>query len=148
MRHVRPVVVLPLGAPANQASRISASSGSLDRRRLRASAFASFQTARAAAEYASAHRAARTPGTLFAAMEAPVPVQQQTTAWSARPSATSRAAALGAPGPVLAVAGAQRTVGGHGVAAAAQLVDEPAARPARPCPRKQRCAYARAYARG
>ncbi len=37
--------------------------------------------------------AARTPGTLFAAMEAPVPVQQHTTAWSAAPSATSRAAA-------------------------------------------------------
>ena len=33
------------------------------------------------------------PGTLLAAIEAPVPVQQQTTAWSARPSATSRAAA-------------------------------------------------------
>jgi hypothetical protein len=30
---------------------------------------------------------------LFAAIDAPVPVQQQTTAWSARPSATSRAAA-------------------------------------------------------
>ena len=33
------------------------------------------------------------PATLLAAIEAPVPVQQQTTAWSARPSATSRAAA-------------------------------------------------------
>ena len=33
------------------------------------------------------------PATLFAAIDAPVPVQQQTTAWSARPSATSRAAA-------------------------------------------------------
>ena len=42
---------------------------------------------------ASAHSAARTPGTLLAAIDAPVPVQQQTTACSARPSATSRAAA-------------------------------------------------------
>ncbi len=33
------------------------------------------------------------PSTLLAAIEAPVPVQQQTTACSARPSATSRAAA-------------------------------------------------------
>ena len=32
-------------------------------------------------------------GTLFAAIDAPVPVQQHTTPWSARPSATSRAAA-------------------------------------------------------
>jgi hypothetical protein len=30
---------------------------------------------------------------LFAAIDAPVPVQQQTIPWSARPSATSRAAA-------------------------------------------------------
>src|SRR4051812_16089152 len=33
------------------------------------------------------------PATLLAAIDAPVPVQQQTTAWSARPSTTSRAAA-------------------------------------------------------
>ena len=42
---------------------------------------------------ASRHSAARTPSTLLAAIEAPVPVQQQTTPCSARPSATSRAAA-------------------------------------------------------
>ena len=42
---------------------------------------------------ASAHSAARTPPTLFAAIDAPVPVQQHTMPWSARPSATSRAAA-------------------------------------------------------
>ena len=40
-----------------------------------------------------AQRAARTPGTLLAAIDAPVPVQQPTTPCSARPSATSRAAA-------------------------------------------------------
>ena len=46
----------------------------------------------AATVAASRQSAARTPGTLFAAIEAPVPVQQHTTACSARPSATSRAA--------------------------------------------------------
>ena len=39
------------------------------------------------------HSAARIPATLLAAIDAPVPVQQATIAWSARPSATSRAAA-------------------------------------------------------
>ena len=47
----------------------------------------------AVAVWASTQSAARMPGTLLAAIEAPVPVQQATTAWSARPSATSRAAA-------------------------------------------------------
>ena len=42
---------------------------------------------------ASMHRAARAPGTLFAAIEAPVPDQQHTTARSQAPSATRRAAA-------------------------------------------------------
>jgi hypothetical protein len=42
---------------------------------------------------ASAHSAARIPATLLAAIDAPVPVQHATTACSARPSATSRAAA-------------------------------------------------------
>ncbi len=54
---------------------------------------ASFQRRAPAAVAPSAQSAARTPGTLLAAIDAPVPVQQQTTACSARPSATSRAAA-------------------------------------------------------
>ena len=58
-----------------------------------ASTLASFQLRAPAAVSASPHSAARMPATLFAAIDAPVPVQQQTTAWSARPSATSRAAA-------------------------------------------------------
>ena len=58
-----------------------------------ASTLASFQRRAPAAVAASTHSAARTPRTLLAAIDAPVPVQQQTTACSARPSATSRAAA-------------------------------------------------------
>jgi hypothetical protein len=57
---------------------------------------ASFQRRAPDAVAASAHSAARTPPTLLAAIEAPVPVQQQTIACSARPSATSRAAAADA----------------------------------------------------
>src|SRR3954469_24636889 len=82
-----------LGPAANQASRISASSASDVARRLSARTFASFHVRAPAAVAASAHSAARIPGTLLAAIDAPVPVQQQTTACSARPSATSRAAA-------------------------------------------------------
>ena len=58
-----------------------------------ASTFASFHLRAPRAVSASPQSAARTPGTLFAAIDAPVPVQQQTMPWSARPSATSRAAA-------------------------------------------------------
>ena len=72
-------------------------------RRLSASTFASFQRRAPAAVDASAHSAARTPGTLLAAIEAPVPVQQHTTPCSARPSATSRAAASDAQAQSLAL---------------------------------------------
>ena len=82
-----------LGEPSNQASRISVSSASLVVRSDRASTFASFHLRAPLAVSASAHSAARTPATLLAAIDAPVPVQQQTTPCSARPSATSRAAA-------------------------------------------------------
>src|SRR4051794_9311836 len=82
-----------LGSAANQASRISSSCAAEVARRLSASTFASFHLRAPAAVGASPHSAARTPGTLFAAIDAPVPVQQQTTACSARPSTTSRAAA-------------------------------------------------------
>src|SRR4051794_28648782 len=82
-----------LGPAANHASRISASSASLVARSESASTLASFQRRAPSAVAASAHSAARTPSTLLAAIEAPVPVQQQTIACSARPPATSRAAA-------------------------------------------------------
>src|SRR3954462_8451940 len=82
-----------LAAPSNQASRISSSSASLVERSDSASTFASFHLRAPRAVSASPHKAARTPGTLLAAIDAPVPVQQHTTAWSAAPSTTSRAAA-------------------------------------------------------
>src|ERR671938_396938 len=82
-----------LGVASNQASRISSSSASLVERSDSASTFASFHLRAPRAVSASAHNAARTPLTLLAAIDAPVPVQQQTTPWAARPSATSRAAA-------------------------------------------------------
>src|SRR3954454_841126 len=82
-----------LGVPANHASRISASSASEVARSESARTLASFQARAPAAVAASAHSAARIPATLLAAIDAPVPVQQQTTPCSARPSATSRAAA-------------------------------------------------------
>ena len=79
--------------------------------------------ARRARSLHRAQSAARTPATLFAAIEAPVPVQQQTTACSARPSATSRAAASRGPGPVVALVVVERAVQQRLVAAAAQLLD-------------------------
>ena len=81
-----------LGPVANQPSRISSSTGSEVERRLIASTLASFHVRAPRAVSASAHSAARTPATLFAAIDAPVPVQQQTMPCSASPSATSRAA--------------------------------------------------------
>src|SRR5919202_1367252 len=73
-----------LGRLSNQASRISLSTGALVARSDNASTFASFQRRAPRAVSASPHRAARTPATLFAAIDAPVPVQQHTTAWSAQ----------------------------------------------------------------
>src|SRR3954454_620439 len=82
-----------LGSALNHASRISSSTALLVRRSDKARTFASFHLRAPRAVSASSHNAARTPATLFAAIDAPVPVQQQTTPCSARPSATSRAAA-------------------------------------------------------
>ena len=62
-------------------------------RRLRASTLAWFQTRAPRAVSESAQRAARMPGTLFAARHAPVPVQHMTTASPAAPVATASAAA-------------------------------------------------------
>ena len=53
------------------------------------STFASFHFRAPAAVAASVHSAARTPRTLFAAIDAPVPVQQNRTAVSAAPLPTS-----------------------------------------------------------
>jgi hypothetical protein len=58
-------------------------------RRLRASTFASFHLLAPAAVSASPHSAARTPFTLLAAIETPVPVWQKTTPASARALATA-----------------------------------------------------------
>src|SRR6266536_5536868 len=81
-----------LGVAANQLSRISVGGAALVRRRDRASTFASFQRRAPRAVSASGHSAARTPLTLLAAIDAPVPVQQQTMAWSASPLTTAWAA--------------------------------------------------------
>ena len=82
-----------------------------------ASTLASFQRRAPAAVSASAHSAARMPATLLAAIDAPVPVQQHTTPWSARPSATSRAAASLAQAQSSRSDVAQRAVQ-HGLVAA------------------------------
>src|SRR3954469_17750693 len=82
-----------LGSALNHASRISSSSAELVRRSDSASTLASFHLRAPRAVSASSQSAARTPATLLAAIDAPVPVQQQTTPCCARPSATSRAAA-------------------------------------------------------
>ena len=66
------------GATANQASRISSSTAADVARSESASTLASFQRRAPAAVTASPHSAARTPGTLLAAIDAPVPVQQHT----------------------------------------------------------------------
>ncbi len=77
------------GSVENQASSISEATGGLTSRRLSTRTLASFQRRAPRAVSASVHSAARTPATLLAAMEAPVPVQQQRTAVSVSPSATS-----------------------------------------------------------
>jgi hypothetical protein len=66
------------GSPLNQASRISDRSASLVVRSERASTFASFHLRAPSAVSASPQSAALIPGTLLAAIDAPVPVQQQT----------------------------------------------------------------------
>src|SRR6202040_4253272 len=62
-----------LGAAANQASRISSSTARDVERRLSARTLASFQRRAPSAVAASVHSAARTPGTLLAAIDAPGP---------------------------------------------------------------------------
>ena len=71
------------------------------------------------------------PGTLLAAIEAPVPVQQQTIACSARPSATSRAAASLAQAQSSRSASLSAPWRDRLVAAAAKLLDDRLATPTR-----------------
>ena len=75
-----------------------------------ASTLASFQRLAPRAVSASLQSAARTPGTLFAAMEAPVPVQHATTAWSARPVRHVPSRRLAGPGPVVALVVVERAM--------------------------------------
>ena len=106
---------------ARKASSISLATDTEVSRRPIASTFASFQRRAPLAVSASVHRAARTPWTLLAAIDTPVPVVQQTTPSSALPSVTARPTAAPAAGqgdPVgdqhdLVTAGVE--VGAHGV---------------------------------
>ncbi len=84
-----PVGRIALGAVSRKRVRISTPTAGLVARRLSASTLASFQVRAPAAVTASPQRAARTPRTLLAAIEMPVPVQQQTIPTSARPAATA-----------------------------------------------------------
>ena len=88
------------GKASNQASSISLASVSVVVRRLMHSTLASFQARAPRAVSASEQSAARTPGTLFAAIETPVPVQQNNTPWSAPPPATASATACATSGQV------------------------------------------------
>src|SRR5581483_6882866 len=76
---------------ASHASTISRAVSGGVRLRLITRTFASFQRRAPSAIHGSQASAARTPGTLFAAIAVPVPVQQKSSPWSARPSATARA---------------------------------------------------------
>ncbi len=64
-------------ATESQASTISRAVSGAVRFRLITSTFASFQRRAPSAIHGSQASAARTPGTLFAAIEVPVPVQQK-----------------------------------------------------------------------
>ena len=114
----------PTGAAANHASRISSSSACDVVRRLSASTFASFHLRAPSAVCASAHSAARMPGTLFAAIDAPVPVQQQTTRLVGAALGDVARRGLARPRPVGALAVGQRAVGQRLVAARAQRLDD------------------------
>src|SRR4051794_17554324 len=76
------------GTVANHASSISCATCGLVRRRLMTRTFASFHRRAPPAVSASVQSAARTPRTLFAAIDAPVPVQQNRTPVSASCVAT------------------------------------------------------------
>ena len=113
-----------LGGVSNQPSRISPSTASLVVRSERASTLASFQVRAPRAVSASAQSAARIPATLLAAIEAPVPVQQQTIALL-RPALRHVArGGLARPGPVIALLVAERAVHERLVPAPPQLVDD------------------------
>src|SRR6266516_1062385 len=77
------------GSVANHASSSSWATSGVVSRSPMTSTLASFHFRAPAAVAASVHSAARTPGTLFAAIDAPVPVQQNRTPVSISPLATS-----------------------------------------------------------
>ena len=112
-----------LGSPANQASRISSSSASLVVRSDSASTLASFHLRAPAAVSASAHSAARTPSTLFAAIDAPVPGPAAHDALVGAALGHVARRGLAGPGPVVALAVGQRAVQQRLVAERAQALD-------------------------
>ena len=136
--HVRPVVVRRATArAANQASRISASTASEVAAQREGEDVGVVPLAGARGglrRRRTARRGCRR--TLLAAIEAPVPVQQATTAWSARPSATSRAAASEAHAQSSRSSGSSAPCSERLVPAGAQLLDERRGR--RRCPRRRR----------
>ena len=93
------------GSVPNHASSISCASCGLVRRRLITRTFASFHFRAPAAVSASVHSAARTPVTLLAAIDAPVPVQQNSTPVSVAPVATDSPTRRTDLGPLLRFAG-------------------------------------------
>src|SRR5437870_2611397 len=86
----------------NQASRMPLAASSDVLARLRQRTFAWFQARAPRAVSASAQSAARIPGSLFAAIDTPVPVQQKSTPKSDLPSATRSATASATSGQGLA----------------------------------------------
>ena len=92
---------LSSGSVVRKASSISRASSAEVSRKPRARTLAPFQRRAPRAVSASVHRAARTPGTLLAAIDTPVPVQQHTTPRSARPEATSSPTARPASGQAI-----------------------------------------------
>ncbi len=101
----------------SQAATISRAVSGVVRFRLMTRTLASFQRRAPSAIQGSQASAARTPGTLFAAIAVPVPVQQKRSPWSASPAAT-------APATRRATSGHWRLLEDDDlVAAAAQLVD-------------------------
>ena len=85
---------------------------------------ASFQVRAPRAVSASAQRAARIPATLLAAIEAPVPVQQQTIALLGAALGHVARGGLARPGPVVALLVVERAVHERLVPAPPQLLDD------------------------
>lgn len=91
------------GGVENQASRISRATVSVVVRRLKQRTLAWFQALAPRAVSASPQSAALAPGTLFADMQTPVPVQQKRTPSSASPEVTAPATAAATSGQAVPV---------------------------------------------